>query len=196
MYFKIDTNKLISTGLLIESYFLLECLHKADRQTLESYVDHCGKFSKLAIDQLVSEGYIENIIDSITFSNLKLTKQSIRLLGNNKIDTELFFKEFKSEYLTKTPCGRRLHTDPGGCKVKYKNLITSEEQHRTILKCVKIYFNELRSTGKLDFAQAMPAWLNQKNYKVYWEDALKSEVNSNGINDNLENRTTLGSTDF
>ncbi len=174
---KINIEKLFQSGLPIEPYFLLECIHKSDKKLLEDYADKLGKFSKSAIEILINNGYIDNVVENITFNNIKLTNKSVKLLGSNKLDHELFFKEFKSEYLLKTPCGRRLHQDPGGCKNKYKNLITSEELHRTILKCVRLYFNELRSTGKLDFAQAMPAWLNQKNYKVYWEDALKLDNN-------------------
>ncbi len=173
MYIKINVKKLFDSGLSIESYFLLDCIHKSNKDLIEGYVNKCNKIEKPVVNQLITNGYIEEIVGDITFSKFKLLPKSIKMLGNDKLDHELFYKEFRSEYLVKTPCGRRLHTDPGGCREKYKKLIVSEELHRTILKCVRLYFNELRSTGKLDFAQAMPAWLNQKNYKVYWDDALK-----------------------
>lgn len=191
----IDINKLFKSGLPIESYFLLECLFKSNKDLLELYVDNCGKISKPGIELLIKEGYIEPIENNITFNTLKVTSKSEKLLGKNKLDYDKLFAEFQEIYPKKTPLGRRLNTAPDECKKKYINLIDSIDEHNTHLKCVFMCFNELKSSGRIEYAQAMPAWLNQKNYKVYWDDALKLD-NTGNFNSNLENNTAIGADDF
>ena len=174
---KIDKKKLLDSGLLIEAYFLLECISKSDREYLEMYVDKCGKVSRLAVEQLLSKGYIDSIPENITFSAIRLTEKSVKFLGNNALDHDRFFKELRDSYLKKTPDGRPLQTNIESCKKKYRDIVKSEETHTTILKCIKLHFEYLRVNNKLEFAQALPAFLNQKNYESYWEDALKLDSN-------------------
>jgi hypothetical protein len=173
----INIDKLIESGLLIDSYFLLHCIHNSKKELLELYVDKCGKISKPAIDQLQSKGYIEDIIDNITFSKIIPTSKTLKLLGSNNLDHDTLFKELREAYHKKTPSGRPLQTNIDVCKKRYKSIVDSEETHKTIIKCVNLHFNNLRINNKLEFAQALPAWLNQKNYEVYWEEAmLNSEI--------------------
>lgn len=177
MYVKIDIKKLFNSGLLIESYFLLECIHQSDRKMLEEYVEKCGKISRPAIDQLLSKGYIEDIVDEVTFSKIKLSDKSIKFLGSSALNHELLFKELREAYLKKTPDGRPLQTSIDSCKKKYKDIVKSDEIHRIILKCVRLHFEYLRKNNKLEFAQALPAFLNQKNYESYWEEVLELDDN-------------------
>lgn len=168
----INIEKLFQSGLLIDSYFLLDCIHNSKRELVEDYLNKCGKISKPAIEQLQEKGYIKNIVDAVTFSKIITTEKTIQLLGENNLDHNKFFEELRKEYLVKTTSGRPLQTNLAVCKKKYKAIVTSEEDHKIILKCVKLHFNHLRINGKLEFAQALPAFLNQKNYESYWEDAL------------------------
>lgn len=173
----INTDKLLQSGLLIDSYFLLYCIHNSKKELLEKYVDDCGKISRSAVEQLQSKGYIQDLKENITFSTIIPTDKTIQFFGDNNLDHNRLFEELRKEYLMKTPSGRPLQTNLATCKKKYKSIVTSEQDHKTILKCIKLHFNHLRINGKLEFAQALPAFLNQKNYESYWNDALVLDNN-------------------
>ena len=175
MYVKeivINVEKLFSSGLLIDSYFLLNCIHNSQKELLETYSDKCGLISRPAIEQLKSKGYIEELDGNITFAKIIPTDKTVKLLGSKTLDHDRFFQELRNVYPKKTPSGRVLQTNIPVCKKKYKEIVDSEETHKTILKCVELYYNNLKSNGKGEFTQALPAWLHQKNYESYFEEAL------------------------
>jgi hypothetical protein len=178
----INTNQLLDSGLLIDSYLLLFCIYSSNWKLIEEYSDKCGLISKPAIEKLKNNGYITIINDNITCETIKLTNKGLYLFEPEKLEHDRYFKELRETYLVKTPLGRRLQTNIDDVQKKYKALIRSEEDHINHLKCIKLYFDELRRSGKLEFAQALPAWINQKNYKVYLEEALK--LDSEDINNN------------
>lgn len=175
----INTDKLINAGLLIESHFMIECIYNSKKELIDAYLQKCGSLSTPAIKQLFDGKYVEQINDNekITFSKFKLTEKSFRYLEKDKLDHDKMFEEMKSIFPKKTPKGRRLHLDPDGCKKKYKALANSKETHDAILKCIKLEINDRTKTGNQEFMNAMPVWLNQKNYKVYLDEALELKDN-------------------
>lgn len=175
----IDVNKFINAGLSLDMHFILLCILNNAQHTLEEYVNKCGSIGRPAFDTLVERDYIEPIDSPITFAKLKLTNKGKKYITNEDLDHPKFFKELKLTYPSKVKVGksyRRLHQDLESCERKYKNLITSEEMHRNILKCVELYIKELKDTNRLEYIQMMSTWINQKNYEVYLEEAIKSEI--------------------
>lgn len=169
----INFNKLFSSKLSIESYFLLYIIYLSDKSILEKYVDKCSIINNSATKQLILNLYIEyiDIEQDITFNMFKITDKGSKLFEDSKLDHTKFFNELKEVYPKKTPQGRKLHTDQENCRKKYKALVDSEDKHNLIIKCLKLYINDLKSIGKQEIIQGMPAWINQKNYEAYLEEA-------------------------
>lgn len=177
----IDVNKFIKAGLSLDMHFVLVCTLNSAQHTLVEYVSKCGTLDKSVFDKLSERGYIEPIEGSITFDKLKLTDKGKKYITNEDLDHSKFFQELKAAYPSKVKVGRsyrRLHQDLESCERKYKNLITSEEMHNNILKCIELYVKELKDTNRLEYIQMMSTWINQKNYEVYMQEAIR--------NDNLE----------
>lgn len=175
----INIKKLIESGLTIESYFILECIYRDDNESLESYVEKCGKIDKSCFIDLIQKAYLIPITGDVTFSKLKLTPKALNTIGHTKfLDHDRFFNELREVYPRKV--GRRsLHQDLSGVKKKYKSIIDSEEMHVNILNCVRLYIKELKDTGRLEYIQLLPTFINQRNYEQYLEE-------SSNITDNEE----------
>lgn len=174
----IDLSKLLKTNLSLEAHFILNCIQKDNQELLEEYVNKCGKFDKLVFNKLQENSFIEKLEENedITFTKLRLTKKSIDYLGFDKLDHKRFFKELLETYpkSIKVLKGRRqLQQNSIGCRKLYKSIIDSEEKHKLILKCVKLYFKDLENSNNIQYAQLLHSWLYQQNYESYLEEASK-----------------------
>jgi len=181
---KINIKKLIESGLTIESYFILECIYRDDNDSLESYVENCGKIDKSCFIDLIQKSYLMPIIGDVIFSKLKLTPKALNTLGYTKfLDHERFFKELKEVYPRKA--GKRsLHQDLSGVKKKYKSIVDSEEMHIVILNCIRLYIKELKDTNRLEYIQLLPTFINQRNYEQYLEEASNITDNEETVDYN------------
>lgn len=168
----INTKILIKTGLSIEQYLILECTNKGFQKTLEDYATKLGSINKSVFIDLSTKGYIENIEGDIKFEKLKLTEKFYKDFSYVKLDHNKYFKELREVYPKKVG-SRSLHQDLPGCKKKYKNIIDSEETHKTILKCIELYLLELKNDNRMQYIQLLSTWLNQRNFEQYYEEALK-----------------------
>jgi len=175
----INIEKMISSGVLIESHFVLDCVLKSKKDVLSKYLEKCGKISTSAINQLMNNAYIEEIDlnEKITFDKFIITEKGLKYFDKEKVNHDELFDEFKGLFPKKTPQGRRLHLDPDASRKKYKAIVDSIETHNTIIKCLKLEINDRTKTANLDFMNSMPVWLNQKNYKVYLDEALEFKDN-------------------
>lgn len=169
----IDTKILIESGLSLESYFILDCIHKDKKLMLEQYIQSCRKGIKLDLSELKALGYIISLkIENSTFNDLKLTQNGINLFGSNILDHKRYFQELKDTYPKRVKVGkgyRSLHQNQANIEKKYKDIITSEELHNNIIKCVKLYIKELTDANRLDYIQMLSTWINEKNYELYME---------------------------
>lgn len=173
----VNIKLLIKTGLSLEEYLILECVHKDYKKTLEDYVTKFGAIDRSVFISLNKAGYIKDFEGDIMFNKIKLTDKYYQVFGYVELDHDKFFKELRETY-PKRVGGRSLHQDLSSCKKKYKQIVDSEETHRTILKCVKLYLLELQSGNRLQYIQLLPTWLNQRNFEQYYEEAISlDEVN-------------------
>ena len=186
----IDVKKLIKSGLSIEQYFVLTCLANNYQELLEKYVDSSGKIDKSVFSYLIDDGWVLIDGDSIIFSNIKITQKSIELFElSNKLDYKRFFQELKDTYPKRIKIGpkkfRSLHQNLEDCERKYKAIVDSEDMHNKILKCVKMYVQEVENAGKAEFMQMLSTWINQKNYLMYIDDVdnyvLAEEIDTHNI---------------
>lgn len=170
----IESKKILNSGLSIQAYFVLYCIAYDMQSLLEDYVEKKGKIDKSDFKTLTDEGYLEIKGNDIVFKNLKITDKTKELFEISKVlDHKRFFQELKDVYPKRVKIGKRsrsLHQDMESCEKKYKQLIDSEEFHKKILLCVKAYVKELEDSGRLEFMQMLPTWINQKNYQVYIDD--------------------------
>ena len=184
----IDVRKLIKAGLSIEQHFILDCIHKNSQSLIEEYVEMCGKLDKSAIIGLIEKNYIQQIKDEITFNKLRLGKEGVKYFGSDVLDHKRFFKELREIYPKRVKIGksfRSLHQNLENTEKKYKAIVTSEELHKNILKCVKLYVKELEATNRLDYIQMLSTWINEKNYLTYIDEAINNiDIISNEDNYN------------
>lgn len=173
----IDIGNLMNTGLSIESYFLLHCISRNLKDTIEQYVIKHGKIDKPVFQMLINDGWLDLRGESFIFENLKATEKTNKLFCIKKTDTldhKRFFQELKETYPSMAKFNgkiRRLHQDLEGCERKYKAIIDSEELHKNILKCVKMNVKELMNKdGTLEYMPLMSTWINRKNYQIYLPD--------------------------
>lgn len=170
----IESKKILNSGLSIQAYFVLYCIAYGMQSLIEDYVEQNGKIDKSDFKILKEKGYLEIKGDEITFKNLKITDKTNELFEISKVlDHKRFFQELKDTYPKRVKIGKRsrsLHQDMENCEKKYRQLIDSEEFHKKILLCVKAYVKELEDSGRLEFIQMLPTWINQKNYQVYIDD--------------------------
>lgn len=103
------------------------------------------------------------------------------------------FADLKAHYPSKTPDGRRLHSDPERCKKLYREIIlvlgvVNEDKHSLILQCIDYQVKEAKKFGKLNFIQMLPTWLFQKTWMLY-EEEVKKIISSKGFVDKENNST-------
>ena len=167
---EINMKMLFKSKLSIESYCILLWLVRSHKDMIESYVKSYGKVDMFRFEELVKLGYIE-IIDknNLTFDNIRVTEAGIEVIGIEKLDHVRMFKELKEVYPKKGGL-RGLHTDLARCQKIYKELITSEEMHKKILNCIRLHVKQTKQAGKMEFLQALPAFLHQRNYEQYLDD--------------------------
>lgn len=168
----INVSILLKTGLSLEQYFILECIHRQSRDNLQSYVSKFGILDKSVFNNLVQLGYLNKYDGDVYFEKLKLTNLFYKDFGYEKLDHERYFKELREVY-PKKYIKRSLHQDLPRCRKEYKNIVDSEETHKTILKCVKLYLLELESDGRMQWIQLLSTWLHQRNFEQYYEEAIK-----------------------
>lgn len=172
----INTGKLIKSGLSIEAYFTLVCLSHDYQEVIELYVDKISRIDKSVFKALIDAGWVEIIGESITFDNIKITNKTDKFFNivTTTLDHKKFFQELRDTYPKSAKFrGKRrpLHSDMDACEKKYRAIIDSEELHKKIIKCVKMYTNDLmKKDGSLEFMQLLSTWINQKNYQSYIDD--------------------------
>ena len=101
------------------------------------------------------------------------------------------FEELKNTYpkSIKGPNGakRVLHTDMARCRKLYKDTVKIDVSlHNLILKCIKLYIKDKKEGNSVEFIQALPAFLHQRNWEGYI-DALMALRNTMSHLHELEN---------
>ena len=149
------------------------------------YVQEVSSFSDDLVDNLSKRGYLnyrKNDKGEILFSSLTLGEQGKILFPEENKSFEVCFAELLQTY-PKSFGERKLHLDKQRCIDIYKKTITNGEvvnveKHKLILKCINIYVESHRKVGKMQFLQALPTFLHQKNWEAYIDEAN----NSTGMN--------------
>ncbi len=179
---EINVQKLTESRLSFESYFILVCLVNSERDLLENYVRTNGKIEKSRFEELIKLDYIRiKNLEDLTFSGIEVTEKAKELIGIQELDHKRFFKELKEIYPRRGGT-RSLHTDNARSRKLYKDIVTSEDLHNKILKCVQLYTNELKRSNNLQYMQLLPTFLHQRNYEQYLDDVekgIKNEVKTN-----------------
>ncbi len=183
---EINVRMLFKSKLSIESYCILQWLTRSQRDLIEDYVKSYGKIDKFRFEELIELGYItiENL-NNIIFDQIKVNKAGIEVIGIEELDYNRLFKELREVYPKKGGI-RGLHTDLPRCRKLYKELITSEEMHRKILNCTRLYVKSHKQAGKMEFIQALPAYLHQRNYEQYLDDIGDNEEVSDEVRTNID----------
>jgi hypothetical protein len=197
----VDISKLLSLGISIEMYFIINCIYYEHRDVLEKYVLKCNKIDISTFNKLVEIGYLEPINGGFLFGNLKLTDKCIKSFNfKTELDHKAFFNELKSTYPSMFKVNnkvvRRFHQDLPSCRRKYKEIVTSKEKHDLIIKCVKLYIKEQKDSGKMEFTQMLSSFLNQSNYEMYMDEAKLITDETDVLSNNLDNKTSIGSDKF
>jgi hypothetical protein len=175
----IDISNLLSSDLTFDEYFVLYCIYTNNKKLLEEY----------AISRQINYQFYQNLIDKeylfplnddkVTFNSLKLTK-SFEEEFIKDVDFDKLFEELKNTYpkSIKNAFGARriLHTDMNRCRKLYKDTIRKDiDKHNLILKCIKLYIKDKKDGNSLEFIQALPAFLHQRNWEAYVEEANEIE---------------------
>jgi len=183
--------QLIEFKLTFEEYFLLYCTNYSQKDVLISYVSNIKPITDETFSDLKSKDLLDYKIEadgSILFSSLTLGSKAVTLFP--KIDTTFndCFAELCATYPKKFN-ERPLQTDLQRCITLYKKAILKKdgsldiEKHKLILKCIILYVNGLKKTGKLNFLWALPTYLNQQNWETYMEEASKTGSVTNNTSD-------------
>lgn len=183
--------QLLEFKLTFEEYFLLYCVNYSQKDVLLSYVKNIKSISDDTFSDLKSKDFLDYKVEaegSILFSSLKIGDKAVTLFP--KIDTtfDKCFTELRQTYPKKFN-ERPLQTDIQRCITLYKKAVLKKdgsldvEKHKLILKCVILYVNGLKKTGKLNFLWALPTYLNQQNWETYMEEASKMGTITNNTND-------------
>lgn len=188
MVIEIDVTQLIANKLTFEEYFLLFCIKGSYKQVLIDYVKNIKKYDDETFEKLQEQGFLTYAQDSeglILFSSLKLGDNSVKLFPKSNHSFEVCFAELLQTY-PKSYGERKLHLDKARCIDLYKKTIISNgevdiNKHNLILECIKSYVESHRKFGKMQFLQALPTFLHQKNWEAYID-----EIGNNKIEDNLE----------
>ena len=103
------------------------------------------------------------------------------------------FEELKNTYpkSIKGPNGakRVLHTDMARCRKLYKDTVKIDVSlHNLILKCIKLYIKDKKEGNSVEFIQALPAFLHQRNWEGYIDEAKEINEVSDVSDFNEHNR--------
>lgn len=85
------------------------------------------------------------------------------------------WNEFKSLFPKCTPNGRMLHSNPKGCKEKYKDVYLFHDQ---VMNGLKNEINHRKKHGTEQWWKMMSTWLNQEEWEMYQEE-IKPEKKVN-----------------
>ncbi len=180
MIIEFNIPQLLELKLTFEEYFVLFCVKYGHKQTLLDYSKSINKVPTTTFSSLKERGFLDYVEDEkglIYFEVLKIMETG-EILFPKVSSFEVCFSEFRETYPKKF-AERPLHTDKARCEKLYKDIIMGKkgvldvEKHKLILKCVKLYVQSLTKTGKMTFIQAMPAFLNQRNYEAWEDEAQK-----------------------
>ncbi len=171
---EIDISKLIKFSLSLEQFLITDCVYRNRQNLLEQWVTKFGSFDKESFNQLIEKGYLFPINEQITYDVLKLTPKYYNDFElETNLNHEKYFAELQEIFPRKVKGRSALQTNLSNCRKKYKEICTSEEKHKLVLECLKLYINDLTKTGKLEFIQSLPTWLNQKSYEGYIDEVEK-----------------------
>ena len=192
MIIEINITQLIEHKLTFEEYFLLFCIKHSTKELLLNYVHNVSSFSDDTVDNLSKRGYLKyqkNDKGEILFSSLTLGEQGKILFPEENKSFEVCFAELLQTY-PKSFGERKLHLDKQRCIDIYKKTITNGgvvnvEKHKLILKCINIYVESHKKTGKMQFLQALPSFLHQKNWEAHIDEANSNSSISNEGNVDL-----------
>lgn len=176
MVIEFELDSMLEHKLTFEDYFLLFCVKYSQKELVIKYVKSIKSYSEESIKNLSNNGFLTYLLDDdglISFSSVKLTDKGNSLFKNTG-DFEVCYAELKQTY-PKSFSGRKLHLDNQRCidlykKTIVKNGVIDVSLHSKILKCIKAEVAERTRTGKMQFIQAFPTYLHQKNWEAYMEE--------------------------
>lgn len=176
MVVEFNFSQMLEYKLTFEDYFLLFCVKHSQRDLIISYVNKVKSYENEVFIRLSDDGFIKYSQDNdgkILFRTIELTEKAKSLFPETK-DFEVCFAELKQTY-PKSFGERKLHLDNQRCKELYKKTITKNgaidiELHNRILKCIEAEVHSRTRTGKMQFIQALPTYLHQKNWEAYLEE--------------------------
>lgn len=183
MIIEINVDQLLANKLTFEEYFLLFCVKNSHKESLLNYARNIKSFDDEIFKKLQEQDfltYAQEENGQILFSSLKLGSKATTLFPISIQSFEVCFAELKQTYPKKFG-ERMLHLDNARCiEIYKKTIITNGEvnvsKHQLILKCINLYVEGLKRTGKMNFIQALPTFLHQRNWEAYVDEAGSSNT--------------------
>lgn len=189
----VDVSKLLNSDLTFDEYFVLSCLFNSNKKWLEQYAIS-KQLNYQFYQNLVNKKYLVPLNnEQITFNSLKLTELFQNEFLKEEFDFDKLFEELKNTYpkSIKGPNGakRVLHTDMARCRKLYKDTVKIDVSlHNLILKCIKLYIKDKKEGNSVEFIQALPAFLHQRNWEGYIDEAKEINEVSDVSDFNEHNR--------
>lgn len=184
---EINIQLFLKTELSFEQFFILHCLANKNQNLLETYVLKRGSFDKSVFLDLIEKGYLFPIDSQITYDVLQLKPKYYNDFQlTNELNHERYFEELRELYPKKVKGRAALHTDLEKCRKKYKEICISEDKHKLVMECLRLYLKDLADSGKMEYIQMLPTWLNQKSYQAYEylvEKGIKAKEKEDFIDD-------------
>lgn len=177
MLIEINMSLLIANKLTLDEYFLLFCIKNSHKDVLLDYIRSTKPFSTEMFEELQEKAFLVYALDKeglILFSSLKLGDKAVALFPKIDQTFEVCFAELKQTYPKKF--GERvLHLDNARCIELYKknivvNGVVNVDKHNLIIKCIKLEVDKRTRTGQMQYMQALPTYLHQKNWEPYIDE--------------------------
>lgn len=187
--FEIDIKTLLESKLGFEAYFILYCIHTKDKDLITTYTLNCKKINTEIFNQLEKDDYLnisKRLDEHIHFEYLSLATRGHALftvISTSQVEKQ--FGEFRTFYPMRVKEGLRSRPLQGNlakCKKLYEKLLM-ETTHDVLCKTAQLYTTEMHKSGNQMFMQALEAWLFQKNYQIYADEASKPIVENNFTDD-------------
>lgn len=199
---EIDIEKLIKKkDIDLLGWLICKLLEDNNSKLLENYCINY-QIPTSVFDNLLQHGYIsttKKLKENYTIHNIHLLDKFKREFGKieiSNIDTvfEFAWKQILLHYPNKVKNGvdvRHLHTDLATAKLRYKNYIIkkgvfNQQEHDFILRAIQFIVAHKTKSGNLGFMQALPTFINQRNWEAVRDDVNEIILSGKNISDGQE----------